>query len=108
MHWLILSGAILFEVGGTTSMKVAAQTGHWLAWTLVFALYAVSFVLLAQALKGIEVGTAYAIWAGVGTALIAMIGVVWFAESLTLVKLGSIALIIAGVVGLNLAGSHSS
>ena len=106
MHWLVLAAAILFEVGGTTSMKVAAQTDGWLPWTLVFGLYGISFVFLAQALKVIEVGTAYAIWAGVGTALIAVIGVVVFAETLTLMKAASITLIIAGVVGLNLAGAH--
>ena len=105
MHWVYLAAAILFEVGGTSSMKMAATTNGWLPWTLVFGLYAVSFVTLVQALKMIEVGTAYAIWSGLGTALIAVIGVLWFAEALTWTKAVSIALIIAGVVGLNLSGA---
>jgi small multidrug resistance pump len=105
MHWLALSAAILFEVGGTTSMKVASSNNAWLPWTLVFVFYGISFVLLVQALKVVEVGTAYAIWSGIGTALIALIGILWFAEALTWTKSISIALIITGVVGLNLGGA---
>ena len=105
MHWFILAGAILLEVGGTISMKFAATTNGWVPWTLVFVLYGLSFTLLVQALNAIEVGTAYAIWAGVGTVLIAVIGMLWFAEALTWAKSISIALIIAGVAGLNLSGT---
>jgi small multidrug resistance pump len=71
---------------------------------LVILFYGASFVLLALALKKIEVSIAYAIWAGVGTALIALIGILYFNESVTTLKLMSILLIIAGVVGLNLSG----
>jgi len=55
-------------------------------------------------LKRIDVGVVYAIWSGVGTALIATIGILWFKEPVTLIKIASIALIILGVVGLNLGG----
>ena len=60
-----------------------------------------------NALKKIDLGIAYAIWAGVGTALVTVIGILWFREPATAVKLASILLIIAGVIGLNLGGQHS-
>jgi small multidrug resistance pump len=68
----------------------------------VFVFYAASFVAFSNALKRIETGVADAIRAGIGTAAIAIIGIVWFRESVTVLKLPSIALIVAGVVGLNL------
>ena len=63
-----------------------------------------SFGMLTLALKPIDVSVAYAVWSGVGTALIATIGVLWFNEPMTALKLISLALIIGGVVGLNLSG----
>jgi small multidrug resistance pump len=60
--------------------------------------------MLSFTLKKIDVGVAYAIWSGFGTALIATIGILWFKEPLTLIKVGSLALIILGVIGLNLSG----
>jgi small multidrug resistance pump len=57
-------------------------------------------------LKRLDVGLVYAVWSGVGTALIASIGIVWFKEPLTAVKIGSFALIILGIVGLNLSGAR--
>jgi small multidrug resistance pump len=68
--------------------------------------YAASFYLLSQILRELSVGTTYAIWAGAGTAAIAVIGIVLLGEPATVVKLASIALIIAGVIGLNLSGAH--
>jgi small multidrug resistance pump len=66
--------------------------------------YSLSFAGLTIALKKLDVGIAYAVWAGVGTALIAVIGIIYFKESLTLVKVLSLLLIIMGVVGLNIGG----
>jgi small multidrug resistance pump len=71
----------------------------------MFLMYGISFVFMAFALKKIEVSTAYAIWSGLGTAVIAAIGILWFRESFNILKLGGIVLIIAGVVLLNLRGS---
>ena len=70
---------------------------------MVFTAYILSFVLLGLALKGIELSIAYAVWAGVGTALIAVIGFFYFNEPITTLKLVSIVLIVLGVVGLNIA-----
>jgi small multidrug resistance pump len=106
MAYLLLAAAILFEVVGTTLLKFSdGFTRLWpAAGTLVT--YAISFVLLAQTLKTVPVGTAYAIWSAAGTALIAAIGIVFLGEGATLARLGGIALVIVGVVILNLAEAH--
>ena len=107
MHWLYLSLAIVFEVGGTTCMKLSEGMTKPIFAALIFILYAVSFVMLALALKKIDLGLSYAIWAGIGTAAIALIGFIWFKEPMGPMKIGSIVLIIIGVVGLNLSrGAH--
>lgn len=103
MPWLMLAVAILFEIAGTTGLKLAGGLARpgWLAAAI--ALYAVAFVALAQALEAIPVGVAYAIWSGIGTAAIAAIGVVHFGEAMTAPKLLFIGLILVGVIGLNLS-----
>ena len=107
MHWLYLSLAIVFEVGGTTCMKLSEGLTKPIFAALIFILYAVSFVMLALALKKIDLGLSYAIWAGIGTAAIALIGFIWFKEPMGPMKIGSILLIVIGVVGLNLSrGAH--
>ncbi|MDD5035573.1 MAG: multidrug efflux SMR transporter [Methylococcaceae bacterium] len=100
--WIFLAGAIGFELAGTTTMKVAHGFSQFWPSVLIFACYGLSITALTFALKYIELGIAYAVWAGLGTALLALIGVVFFRESIGLVKVLSIALIIVGVVGLNL------
>ncbi len=99
-----LIAAIVLEVGGTTCMKLSAGFSKLWPSVLVFVLYGLSLSLLTLALKSIDVSLAYAIWAGLGTALIAVIGVIWFKEPATALKIISLGLIIAGVVGLNLTG----
>jgi small multidrug resistance pump len=100
LHWLCLAGAILLEIAGTTSMKLSHGFTRPLPSVLLFVFYALSFALMTVAVKRIDMSVSYAIWSGVGTALITLIGVVAFGESLTRVQLASIALIVAGVVGL--------
>ncbi|MEU2772019.1 multidrug efflux SMR transporter [Streptomyces sp. NPDC007162] len=106
MGYLTLAGAIAAEVAATTAMKYS--DGFSRLWpTLLTTLgYVVSFLLLAQTLKTVSIGTAYAIWAGVGTATIAVLGLLLFGEGLSLVKVAGIALIVGGVVVLNLGGAH--
>ena len=104
MHWLYLAGAILFEVAGTTSMKLSLGFTKLVPSVLIFIFYAISFVSLTFAVRKIDMSVSYAIWSGVGTALIALIGVYYFSESMTMLKLASIVLIILGVIGLNLEG----
>lgn len=103
-HWLFLCAAIVLEVAGTTSMKLSEGLTRVVPSILVFVFYAISFAAFSIALKKIDVSVAYAIWAGIGTAAIAVIGILYFRESVTAFKLISIAFIIIGVVGLNLGG----
>ena len=100
-HWLFLSGAILLEVAGTISMKLSEGFTRPIPSVLIFVFYIISFVALTFAIEKIEVSTAYTIWAGVGTALIAITGLVYFGETATAIKFISIILIIIGVIGLS-------
>jgi small multidrug resistance pump len=88
------------------TLFVRASDGFSRLWPSLgtVAGYAVAFVLLAQALKSIDVGVAYAIWAGLGTTLITLIGIVALGEPATALKLAGTALIVVGVVALNLSG----
>lgn len=105
MSWILLSLAILFEVAGTTAMKLSGGFSKLLPSLLMILFYLFSFSLLNFALKGLEVSVAYAIWSGVGTALIVIIGLILFREKITTLKMISILLIILGVIGLNLGGN---
>jgi small multidrug resistance pump len=102
MEWIILIFAILTEVAGTTAMKLSRGFTRIGPSIAMGAFYIISFVLLTLALKKINVGVAYAIWSGIGTALIAMIGFLWFKETMNAIKIVSLALIILGVIGLEL------
>jgi small multidrug resistance pump len=104
MTWLYLVLAILLEVSGTTCMKLSEGFTKMVPSILLAVFYTLSLGMLTLALKKIDVSVAYAIWSGVGTALIATIGVLWFKEPATALKLISLGLIIIGVVGLNLSG----
>ena len=106
VYGLFLLLAIVLEVSGTTCMKLSYGFTRALPTVLTGVLYLMSLSSLAMALKRIEVGVAYAIWSGLGTALIAAIGFIGFHDAFTPLKAVSIVLIIAGVVGLNLAGIH--
>lgn len=103
MCWIFLVMAILFEVAGTTCMKLSQGFTRIVPSILMFVLYALSLSSVALSLKRIEVSVAYAVWSAVGTALIAAIGIVWFKESLSALKVVSLLLIIAGVVGLHIS-----
>ncbi|KIF72317.1 ligand-binding protein SH3 [Streptomyces sp. AcH 505] len=107
MGYGLLAAAIAAEVAGTTAMKYS--DGFTRLWPSLITLagYVLAFTLLAQTLKTLSVGTAYAIWAGSGTAVIALIGMIFLNESTSLVKIAGIVLVIVGVVVLNLGGSHS-
>ena len=104
MTWLYLTLAILLEVSGTTCMKLSEGFTKLGPSILLVVFYTLSFGMLTLALKRLEVSIAYAVWSGVGTALIGAIGVLWFKEPVTALKLISLGLIITGVVGLNLSG----
>ena len=102
MKWLILAFGIVFEVLGTISMKYADGFTKLIPSILVFTFYGISLALLVFVLKKMEVSIAYAIWASAGTALISLIGIVFFRESVSIAKIISIMFIIIGILGLEL------
>lgn len=101
-QWIYLIAAIFFEVLGTTSMKLSDGFTKTVPSVAMGIFYILSLVALTYALKKFDVSMAYAIWSGVGTALITLIGIVYFKEPMGVVKLASIGLIIIGVVGLHM------
>lgn len=105
MSWLYLFAAILFEVAGVTSMKFSGGFSKFIPSILVFVFYGIAFTLVTFAIRKIEISVAYTIWAGIGTALIALIGIFYFGEQANLLKVISIILVIIGVVGLKLSSS---
>ena len=106
MAYVFLLGAIAAEVVATSFMK--STEGFTRLWPTVAVLggYAISFVLLSQAVKGVQVSVAYALWSALGTAAIVAIGAAFLNEPITVVKVAGISLIIAGVVTLNVGGAH--
>ena len=106
MEWIYLIAAIFFEVAGTTSMKFSDGFTKPIPSLLMVVFYVLCFGTFALAVKRLDISTSYAIWAGLGTAIIATIGILWLHEPINALKLVSIALIVIGVVGINLSGAH--
>jgi small multidrug resistance pump len=102
--FLMLALAILSEVGATLALRVSDGFSRPLPSAIVVVGYGFSFWLLALALKQIPVSLTYAIWSGVGTALVAIAGVLAFGETMNPMKLVSLMVIVAGVAGLSAAG----
>ncbi len=101
MHWFLLALAILSEVVGTVALKMSNGMSVGAPSLVVILGYLSSFWFLALSLKTLDVGTAYAIWAGVGIALVSVASMLIFKETMTALKVFSIALIVIGVFGLN-------
>ncbi len=103
MAWLILFVAGLAETGWAVGLKYTEGFSKF--WPSVFTVAAmiVSFWLLAWALKTLPLGTAYAVWTGIGTIGTVILGILLFGESADWLRLGCIALIVAGIAGLKLA-----
>ncbi len=103
MSWVILFFAIMFEVAGTLTLKFTEGMTRLWPTLLMFAFYLGSLFGLSTAVTKIPVGTAYAVWSGVGTLTVAVVGVVWFKEPITWMRSFSALLIVAGVAGLYLS-----
>ncbi|TDO68649.1 quaternary ammonium compound-resistance protein SugE [Kribbella sp. VKM Ac-2571] len=105
MAWLILLAAAAFEIAFALSLK--PSEGFSRLWptlgVLVFGV--ISVALLAKTLDRLPVGTAYAIWTGIGSVGVVILGIILFDEPITPIRLACIALIVTGVVGLRLAGA---
>ncbi len=107
MPWIWLAGAILLEVLATTSLKFSEGFTKLLPSVLVVIGYMGAFYMLSQALtRGMPLGVAYGVWAAIGIALLAVIGAVFLGESLTWIQVGGIAMVIAGVMALEMGGQH--
>jgi small multidrug resistance pump len=107
MPWLFLAGAILSEVVATTFLKLSEGFTKLVPSIVVVVGYVAAFGMLSQALtRGMTIGVAYGVWAAVGIALVAIVGATFLGESMTWVQVGGIALVIAGVLALELGAAH--
>ena len=103
MPWIILFFAGLFEVGWAVGLKYTDGFSRPLPTALTIIAMAISLGLLGLAMKDLPLGTAYAIWTGVGAVGTVVAGIILFGESMALFRLASVALIIAGLVGLKIS-----
>ena len=105
--WLILAATIVLEVAGSIMMKFS--NGFTVFWPSVgvFVFYGLALCGLTLTLKYIELSIAYAVWASVGTALVALIGIWYFREPVSALKILSLALIIVGVAGLQISHNQT-
>ncbi|WP_029252113.1 DMT family transporter [Paraoerskovia marina] len=104
MAWIVLVLSGLLETGWALSLK--ASDGLSRLWPTVgfVVMLAASMAGLSYALKTLPVGTAYAVWVGIGAVGTAVLGIAWFGEPVSVLKIVSLVLIVAGVVGLNISG----
>lgn len=103
MHWILLAAAIVFEISGTTCMKLSEGFTKPLPTVGIFVFYVASISCLTLAVRVIDISVAYAIWSAVGVAVIATIGILVFGEQLTFQRVFFLVLILVGVVGLQLS-----
>src|SRR5215471_16186767 len=108
LAWVLLTIAGLLEIVWSVSMKASQGFTklHFAAITLIAA--GLSFWLLGLALRQLPVGTAYAVWTGIGAVGATVLGIAIFGESLTVSRIGCIALIVCGIIGLKLLGGESA
>ena len=102
MAWTILFVAGLMEIGWAIGLKYTEGFTKLLPSVLTLACMLSSIVLLGLAVKTLPIGTAYAVWTGIGAVGTAMLGIILFGEPATALRLSSIGLIVAGIVGLKL------
>ena len=103
MSWFILLLAGLFEVGWAVGLKYTDGFTRPLPTLLTIAAIIVSLALLGMAMKELPLGTAYAIWTGVGAVGTVIAGIMLFGEAVTLLRIASVALIVCGLIGLKLS-----
>lgn len=97
-YWVFLAVAIIAEVAATSALKLSEGMTKWVPGFFVIAGYSVAFYCLAQAIQAIPVGVSYAVWAGAGIVLVAIIGWLMFGQKLDVAAMLGIAFIIIGVV----------
>ena len=104
----LLLVAIAIEVVATTALKASDGMSKLVPSVIVIVGYVVSFYMVAVILKRMDLGVVYATWSALGTAAIAIIGVVIYDDAMTIWRAAGLILIIAGVMLLNLSGGHAS
>ena len=105
MSWFYLIIAGAFEIGWPLGFKLSQTTPHKFAWIAFSVLaMALSGLFLWMAQKTIPMGTAYAVWTGIGAVGAFVIGIIMFRDPMTVMRILSVALIVAGIVGLKVAG----
>jgi small multidrug resistance pump len=100
--WLLLAASVVAEVAGTMALRYADGFTRLAPSLVVGVSYAAAIWLMSVAVRQLDVGLAYAVWAGCGTALTAALGMLWFGEAATLPRILGVVLIVTGVVVLNL------
>ncbi len=100
LSWLILIVAGLAEVGWVVGLKFTEGFTRFVPSVVTVLLMIMSFLLLSQAVKTIHVGTAYAVWVGIGASGAFLIGMVYFNEPRDLIRIGCVLLIVIGIIGL--------
>lgn len=103
MPWILLTVAGLLEVGWAVAMKLSRGWTRPGPSALAIVLMIASFVLLARAMRDLPAGTSYAVWTGIGTVGVAIVGMTALREPVTPARIVCIALIVAGIIGLKLA-----
>ncbi|MBE8595102.1 multidrug/spermidine efflux SMR transporter subunit MdtJ [Xenorhabdus sp. BG5] len=97
IYWVFLVLAIVTEVIGTLSMKQASVSGDFTGMIVMYTMITTSYILLAVAVKKVALGVAYALWEGIGILFITTFSVMWFNESLSLMKMSGLVLLMAGI-----------
>jgi quaternary ammonium compound-resistance protein SugE len=105
MNWFLLVVAGLFEIGWAVGLKHTQGFSKLWPTVATVAAMVVSLALLGVAMRSLPVSTAYAVWVGIGVVGTSLFGILAFGESTSAVKLGCVALIVTGVIGLKLAGN---
>ncbi|AOV97216.1 spermidine export protein MdtJ [Edwardsiella hoshinae] len=98
IYWIFLACAISAEIIGTLAMKWANVNGSIGGNIVMLLMVALSYILLAFAVKRVALGVAYALWEGIGILFITLFSVLWFGESLSALKLAGLALLVGGII----------
>lgn len=106
MGWCLLGLAIVAEVGATTALRYSNGFTNLVPSIITVTGYVFAFMMMSRALRTIDLGVAYAVWAGIGTAIVAVIGILVLGEPGNTAKTLGLALIIGGVILVNLQGAH--
>jgi small multidrug resistance pump len=106
--WASLAIAIIFGVLGTISMKISHGLEHVKPAISLAIFYTISFVAMTFAMKYLELSVVYAVWSGIGTVLVSIVGVMYFGERLSLRKITFLLLIVCGVIGIHFGDGIST